>query len=179
MSLPKLTKRKKLIVLGLLFLLSLFLVVALTGFLLWRYQRYGLGMKEVVSEVWLKREPVAKVAAEKNFSWQPTEISSYLLAGEQTQKVFMVLAELVEKGGNLWTVKPADGKKLEVALSSQTKFYQRQPVLTEDRFGWGEKSTEISREDFQIGEVVMVEWVNGVWEGGEKRRVIALTVSKR
>lgn len=171
--------KKTLLLLGIIFVCFLVASGLLLRQFLLKYQKYHLGAKEVVGEIIFQRKPLVQVAAEKNFSWQPTEITSHLVKGEQTQKIFMVLGELIEKEDHLWTIRPADSQELEVALGSQTKFYQRQPVLTEDQFGWGEKSLEIPRESFQIKEVVMVEWINGVWENAPKRRVIALTVSKR
>ena len=130
----------------------------------------------------------AKAEAEKKFPWLPTKLMSYPTQTEE--RMFVILGTLEEKGGETWLIRPEGGETLQVFITPQTRFYLRQPYISEGKFV-GEKSIEINRENFIKNEVVMVEWqVPGIkdekeiiGEEGqikpEYRQIKSLTISKR
>lgn len=158
MDLPKI-KKILIILVALLLLLG---ALSLSAYFFWKnseLSRYGL--KKVI-DTGGNKEQLAQNLVSENRAWQESKLMSYPItgtAGTETGRVFVILGKLVSKQPYEYRILPQGGEDLLIKINDKTKFYKRVPTLTDDKFGYGEKSEAATPEIFKIGDIVMVEWL--------------------
>lgn len=171
-NLPSKIKKILIIVLILLVIIG---AISISVYFWWQkneLSRYGL---QKVIDTGGNKEKLAQNLVSENRTWQESKLMSYPITGAQgkeTGRIFVILGKLLTKEQYEYRIRPQGGEDLVVKLTDQTKFFKRVPILTKDRFGYGEKSDPASAEIYNVGDIIMVEWT---YEGLPKKESDLLT----